>query len=185
MPNLYIGVDPGQSGAIAWYWNGQMRCEVMPSTEKDIWDLIGWDIRMGTSDDLFACLEYVRTMPNQGISSAFTFGWGYGGLRMALTAAEIPFEDVIPHTWQKALGIPKRKPHTKKKKVVNRKGKLVTKKYGGETGSQWKKRLKAKAQQLYPKLEIWSLPRSEGKQLAVADAILIATYCMRKQEGLL
>jgi crossover junction endodeoxyribonuclease RuvC len=43
-------------------------------------------------------------MPKQGVTSAFTFGKGYGALLMALTAAGIPFETVTPQRWQKALG---------------------------------------------------------------------------------
>jgi hypothetical protein len=39
-----------------------------------------------------------------GVVSAFTFGRGYGGLLMALTALEIPFVDVSPQKWQGAIG---------------------------------------------------------------------------------
>ena len=84
----------------------------------------------------------------------FKFGMSYGGLRMALTAAQIPFESATPQNWQKSLGIGK-------------KGKT-------ETRTSFKNRLKAKAQQLFPNLKV---------TLATSDALLLAEYCRRKRTG--
>lgn len=67
-------------------------------TERDVLDLLQ------SYGEARAVLEFVRTMPKQGIVSAFTFGRGYGGLRMALVAARIPFVEVVPRKWQGALG---------------------------------------------------------------------------------
>jgi hypothetical protein len=39
-----------------------------------------------------------------GVTSAFTFGRGYGSLLMALTAKRVPFDEVPPGTWQKTMG---------------------------------------------------------------------------------
>jgi Holliday junction resolvasome RuvABC endonuclease subunit len=89
-------------------------------------------------------------MPKQGVASSFKFGVNYGIVRMALTAAGIPFEEVTPQAWQKALGI------THRKKT--------------ETPSEWKNRLRARAQQLFPSVSL---------TLATADALLIAEYCRR------
>ena len=75
---------------------------------------------------------------------------------MALIAAGIPFEEVIPRTWQKGVGITPR-------------GK-------GETKTRFKNRLKAKASQLFPKVNV---------TLATADALLIAEFCRRKRTGTL
>jgi hypothetical protein len=38
-----------------------------------------------------------------GVVSAFTFGRGYGALRMALTMFDLHFEEVTPRQWQKAM----------------------------------------------------------------------------------
>lgn len=43
-------------------------------------------------------------MPGQGVTSMFTFGMGYGALRMAVLASGIPFEGVTPQAWMKGLG---------------------------------------------------------------------------------
>ena len=103
-----IGIDPGQSGGIAWHEDGEMRVEKMPETISDLWRLIdsivdGWGMiyRLGQTK---AYIEQVHSMPGQGVASSFKFGRGYGNLEMALTAANIPFERVTPQKWQKAMG---------------------------------------------------------------------------------
>jgi hypothetical protein len=81
----------------------------------------------------------------------FKFGMGYGALRMALTALEIKYEEVPPQKWQKELGI-------------------VTRNKERESHTQFKNRLKAKAQQLFPTMDV---------TLKTCDALLIAEFCRR------
>lgn len=150
---IYVGVDPGQSGGLATICSGLIVVTPMPATERDIWE---WFADLSGMGDCLGVIERVHSMPKQGVASTFKFGWGYGGLRMALIAASIPFEDVIPRTWQKAFG-------TSPKKRT-------------ETKTQWKNRLKAKAQQLFPGVAV---------TLETADAVLIAEFCRRKNLGLL
>jgi hypothetical protein len=132
--------------------------------------------------DVVAVIEKVSTSPQMGVASAGTFMKGYGTLLMALTAAGISFEEITPQVWQKALHIPPRKKGVKRR-VPNPKkpSKMKTIVKGGETDRQWKGRLRNKAQQLFPSLEVWR--GTIGNQLAVADAILIAEFCRRRQEG--
>lgn len=167
---VYIGIDPGKSGGIAMVADqGAVKLLVpMPSTDHDLWAVFDhiMDDRGEYELDLFACLENVHAMPGQGVASMFTFGQGLGSLRMALTAAGIPFEMPTPQSWMKSLGIPSRR-----KEV--RKGKRVVK--PAETPGQYKKRLKAKAQQLFPGVE--------GITDKTADALLIAEYCRRNRTG--
>lgn len=148
----YMGVDPGGSGGVAVICGKEITIKSMPDTEQDVWN---W-IRGFQTVGLFATIEKVGGFigKNQPGSAMFKFGQSYGSLRMALIAASIPFEEVVPQTWQKGLSIPK--------------------KTDKESKTQWKNRLKAKAQQLFPKEKI---------TLATADAILIAEYCRRKREG--
>ena len=165
---VYLGIDPGASGGlVAWDSWEVVNAVPMSPTESDIWlwlrgvsgrfNLHGeWE-----GHDCQAIIEkvggYVGDAGNPG-SSMFKFGASYGGLRMALIAAGIPFEEVTPQAWQKAFGISPRK------------------KKAGESKIQWKNRLKARAQQLFPNMKV---------TLATADALLIATYCKRKHEGTL
>lgn len=149
----YLGIDPGQSGGIVTVNSSGRSSDSykMPSTELDIYNLL-----RVLSPIKFCLIEKVHSMPKQGIASAFKFGKGYGGLRMALIACEIPFDEVTPQKWQKGLSIPPKKK--------------------SETPVKWKNRLKQKAQQLFPQ---------EKVTLATADALLIAEYCRRREEGLL
>lgn len=162
VPNrIYIGIDPGQAGGlVALFSSGRIEATPMPATERDIWL---WFRDLGEFNIAHAVIEKVHSMPDQSSQSSFTFGKGYGGLRMCLVAAGIPFEEVDPRSWQKALAIP-----SKKKE---------------ESKGAWKNRLLALAQQLYPVLPLWTEKKAKGKQLAIADALLIATYCQRKHEG--
>jgi hypothetical protein len=104
-----IGIDPGQSGGIAWIdEKGRACAEKMPETLADLWELLQ-SVKHGQSvlpkeSDCRAFIEQVHSSPQMGVKSAFTFGQGFGHLEMALTAAGIPFERVRPQAWQKALG---------------------------------------------------------------------------------
>ena len=174
LPFIFIGVDPGQGGGLAALTieGAVLSCTKMPDTERDVWD---WFISVTRGcGRAYGTIEKVHSMPQQGVSSTFKFGVSYGGLRMALVAAKLIFGEVTPQRWIKGLEIPPRKPHRSTKQVQYTKGKNKGKwhevKYGGETGSEWKNRLKAKAQQLFPQ---------EKVTLATADALLIAEYCRR------
>ena len=95
-----IGIDPGVNGGIAWIDDEGNHAVKMPKTDKDIWLLLA----VLEDTDAFAYLEYVRSSPQMCVASAFTFGRGYGGLRMALIAAGIPFEEITPKKWQRIMG---------------------------------------------------------------------------------
>jgi hypothetical protein len=132
-----IGIDPGKNGGIAWIQDGKPCVEKMPETLRDLWELI-CDINSATNGTPYerlmaACwtpkayIEQVHSSPQMGVTSAFTFGNGFGHLEMALTAAGIPFERVRPQVWQKAMG------------CMSKGNKNVT---------------KAKAQELFPSLKV-------------------------------
>jgi len=98
----YIGIDPGKSGGMAVIEsNGEVFAWPFKNeTECGIWEII-YD---NSCQRVVAMLEQVHAMPKQGVSSSFNFGMSYGALRMALIAAEIPFETVTPGKWQRVLG---------------------------------------------------------------------------------
>lgn len=147
----YIGIDPGQHGGIAVLSESGEVVEVvkMPPTPQDLLDFLEQ-----YSEDSFCTLERVGGMPGNGGSAMFNFGKGYGHLQMALLALHIPTEDVTPNKWEKTY-------------------QLGT--CGKFTNTEWKNRLKAKAQQMFPHL---------GRQitLATCDALLIAEYGRRQMK---
>jgi len=153
--SLYLGIDPGKSGGIATVTsNGVPEAHKMPPTETDTLSLITSFQEEGGEGVKFAVIEKVGARPGDGVVSMFKFGMGYGSLRMALIALGIPFEEVRPQTWQKGLDIPPRKKSGR----------------GAESHTQFKNRLKAKAQQLFPDVDV---------TLAICDALLIAEFCRR------
>lgn len=100
---IYIGIDPGASGGIAAIDDRRV-LEAWALSELS--DREVFNVLAGLSDSNLctAVLERVRSSPQMGVVSAFTFGRGYGTLRMALTAAAIPFDEVLPAKWQQVLG---------------------------------------------------------------------------------
>jgi len=98
-----------------------------------------------------------------GVTSAFTFGRNCEMPSAMLSALGIPYEEIRPQVWIRYLNIPSRK--------KDRSGK------GGETTAEWKNRLRAKAHQLFPRLDLWQ--ETKRIQYAVCDALLIAEYCRR------
>lgn len=97
----YMGIDPGKSGAVVVMdEDGEVNLCKLDGTERDIADFM----RTYRRDCEFAFLERVSAMPRQGVSSTFKFGTSYGFLRGCLISMEIPFEEVTPQKWQKAMG---------------------------------------------------------------------------------
>lgn len=154
----YIGIDPGANGGLVCLFDDKTFIQMMPETERDIWD---W-FNQWKGVPVFGIIEKVGGFmggTGRNVASGhtmFNFGLSYGVLRMAFIAAEIPFEEVPPRTWQKGLKIP---PMSRT-----------------ESKTEFKNRLKGLAQQLFP---------LEKVTLATSDALLIAEYCRRKREGCL
>jgi len=151
---IYLGIDPGLSGGIAVIKQQTIEWFQMPKTEKDTWNLIR---QFGEVPCRCIIEQIVPNLWGKGKSSVAKLYANYMALRMALTAAEIAFEDVTAGTWQKGIGIKRKK---------------------DEPRGQLKGRLRAKCQQFFPRISLWE--RTKGEQLAVCDAILIALYCQRQ-----
>jgi len=140
-----MAIDPGKNGGIAIFSLKENRViEVikMPDTPQDLLSFI-----TTYQNNTICYLEKVGGLPGMGGSSMFNFGKGFGHLEMALLCRKIPTVEVTPQKWQKAL-------------QLGNKGKKST--------TEWKNKLKIKAQQLYPYV---------GKiTLAISDALLILKY---------
>jgi hypothetical protein len=156
----FIGIDPGQAGGLVMLsQNGQpLEARGMPEQEEQIWTLLhSW--RSRPEDGVCAYLEKVRSSPQMSKGSIFVFGWGYGGLRMGLIAAGIPFVEVAPQKWQKFLGV-RDKTGARPLEDVNK--------------TEKKNRHKVKAAELFPTLSMTH---------KLADAALIAEYGRRIERG--
>jgi len=100
--NLFMGVDPGMTGAAA-----------LLTATGDVVDLIEFEkhtipevsrLFFKYSDQInFAILEKVASRPGQGAPSTFKFGRASGIVYALLIAYGIPFEEHIPQLWMKYL----------------------------------------------------------------------------------
>lgn len=154
----YLGIDPGVSGGLACLDEDGSVIEVqrMPETDGDLLAMIV----MMRGDAAQAMLERVRSSPRMGSSAAFTFGQGYGRLRMALLACGVPFAEVMPRRWQMALGC-----HM-----------AGLGKFGERDDVAAKNHTKGYAQSWFPRVKVTH---------AVADALLIAEYARRLGRGMI
>jgi len=98
---IYLGVDPGASGAVAAIDDLGHVVRVVKNcgTERDTFEaFIGYE-----TSELIAVIEQVHSMPEQGVASSFKFGQSYGFLRGCLIGAGIRFSEVTPRQWQMAM----------------------------------------------------------------------------------
>lgn len=162
---VFIGIDPGENGAVASVQGDRViLVNIKGITDRDLWAYLYTTVAACTGN-CFACIELQTPRPTNIPDGKG--GWRqtilastcvlYGRYHQAvafLIAAGIPFEIVPPKRWQNGLH--------------------VGAKAKGTKDNEWKNVLKAKAQQLFPE---------EKVTLANADALLLAEYCRRKQEG--
>ena len=65
---------------------------------------------------IYLGIEKVHSMPNQGVSSTFTFGQRLGEIEGVLKTIGFKYELIPPQVWQKSCGIP---PKSDKKAIAN------------------------------------------------------------------
>ncbi len=101
-----LGVDPGSSGAIAFYFPtyDRLTVEDMPVVGRDV-DAATLAARIRQMLPTHAVVEQVASRPGQGVSSVFRFGVGYGVVLGVIAALEIPVHLVTPNRWKKACGL--------------------------------------------------------------------------------
>lgn len=158
---LICGLDPGLSGAIAFYdpTTGEVETIDMPTLAITRNSKAKREISPHALSELFwkrhaghAVLEQVGAMPGQGTSSMFSFGKSYGVAIGVLAAVGVPYTLVPPVKWKRALGV-----------------------------GEGKDAARARASQLLPQAsEQWPLKKDHGK----ADAALLAYYGAREFAGI-
>lgn len=149
-----LAIDPGASGGVAI----RNRDAALEAAHK-MWDTEG-DVVEGLrhyiacSDNPTIYLEQVGGFigkPQPG-SAMFKFGRNFGFLLGAAQAFGYRIVLVRPQDWQKTLGLGNK---------------------GSMSKTEWKNKLKQKAQQLYPHINV---------TLATADALLILEHAKQKEK---
>ena len=109
---MKLGVDVGLQGAIA-ILNDDLSLE-------DVFDMPIMPLKKGKNQvnasalatilridkqPAIAYVEAVSAMPNQGVSSMFSFGTSYGIVQGVLAALGIPIVLITPQSWKKKAGL--------------------------------------------------------------------------------
>ena len=117
MSKAWIGIDPGFDGALCFLVDNPVTRSAsvsvidMPTLvisgkknrrEIDIPALVRI-LSPYAGAECVAGLELVHSMPQQGVSSSFTFGKGFGILMGVLGALKIPYQLITPQAWKKML----------------------------------------------------------------------------------
>ena len=106
---LYIGIDPGFSGAwgIIDHHGNYKGCGDMHHTDKYLLTQVIYEQIFDSiqGDDFEVVVETVHSMPKQGVASSFKFGVAYGGATALADRLNSAWHMVTPQVWKKALGL--------------------------------------------------------------------------------
>ena len=149
-----IAIDPGQSGGVAFWNSNIIQAHSMPDTEGDILALL-----RSICENPGSTIAFVEEVGGyigkaQPASSAFKFGRGFGFLLGCLQTLGVRIELVRPQKWQKTLSLGNSKDCPNK--------------------TEWKNKLKAMAQRLFPQIHV---------TLATTDALLILEFAIRMKSN--
>ncbi len=173
-----IAVDPGASGGIVCLTNGTVKVWPMPATEGGILDVLRECGRLRVAGDTgIAYVEQIVKHIGAGIPAStmavYASNWGIsiGALMMAGWRVELP----TPQLWQKTLGLGIIGRQQVRKGLLGCELAMErdrVKKANSQLKRDWKNKLLATAQRLYPGVTV---------TLKTSDALLLAEYARRMQ----
>ena len=103
---MWVGIDPGATGGVAVLSKDRAEAIPMPTVAGEIWILEIARLLKELSPGLVV-LEKAQPMRKggrvQGVTSAFTYGMGFGAIRGMLETLEIPHRLVTPQAWKKVV----------------------------------------------------------------------------------
>ena len=157
----FTAIDPGANGGMATHIDGEIKCYEMPKTEHGVLELLRAQKIRGASHVFIEQVSGFIGKQQPG-SAMFKFGEGFGFLKGASMALRLEVKTITPQTWQKFLGIGKKKDFNYEAELTKgeRKGKVVTK-------NRWKEVLADHARMLFP---------NHCVDEKTADAMLILYY---------
>lgn len=168
MARLFVGIDPGATGAVALYCpdTGHLEVHDMPffeitvarKTRKRV-DIVGLIALLSdTGEDAIAAgaLEAVASRPTDSHVTAFAFGEAFGSIKGCLAAALVPYELVHPATWKKEFGL------------------------AGKKDADGADDARAAISRLMPQHAHFFRRKLDHNR---ADAALLAVYCARNHKG--
>ena len=127
---LIIGIDPGISGAICFFKDGEGKeiidMPVMAEGKKNkkqvngsqIYNELYSRINNTSKKDIFVIIEQVSAMPGQGVTSMFNFGQSFGVLKGICSAMQLSMHFVRPAKWKKYFGLIKTEKDASRTRVI-------------------------------------------------------------------
>ncbi len=127
---LIIGIDPGISGAICFFEDGQVKeiidMPVMADGKKNkrqingpqVYNEILKRINKLQKKDITVVIEQVSAMPGQGVTSMFNFGQSFGVLKGICSAMQLSMFFIRPAKWKKYFGLIKTEKDASRTKVI-------------------------------------------------------------------
>lgn len=150
MKTLFIGIDPGKSGGIAYIDTQDNISGTMPYSDTELLNLCR-DASHDWGKEVVCCLEKVGAMPGQGVVSMFSFGQSVGYIKGVLESFRIPYQEITPQKWKREFGLTSDK--AKSAEVCGR---------------------------LFPDVSLLATPRCKKPHDGMAEALLMAEYARRK-----
>jgi len=114
---IIIGIDPGISGSICFFEDGNILDVVeMPTMAEgkknkrqvngaQIFNEISKRVNKAEKQDVRVVIEQVSAMPGQGVTSMFNFGQSFGILKGICSAMQLPVYFIRPARWKKYYGL--------------------------------------------------------------------------------
>ena len=161
---MYIGIDPGKTGAIAFVGEKVVVEDLPLDKERQInssklYNNI-YQYYCSMEEPIEAIiLENIHASPAMGVTSSFSFGQTFGRIEGALSMFEnLPIIKVAPATWKATLAL---------------------------NNSAWskaekKKRSVQKAEEIFPELKDFLYGTRGGIKDGRAEALLLAEYGRRR-----
>ena len=127
---LIVGIDPGISGAICFFEDGQVKeiieMPVMADGKKNKRQINGPQtyneilkrINKFQKKDIIVIIEQVSAMPGQGVTSMFNFGQSFGVLKGICSAMQLSMFFIRPAKWKKYFGLIKTEKDASRTKVI-------------------------------------------------------------------
>ena len=114
---LVIGIDPGISGSICFFQDGEIKDVIeMPTmiegkknkkqvNGSQIFNEISEKIKNMDKKNIKVVIEHVTAMPGQGVTSMFNFGQSFGILKGICSAMQLSVYFVRPAKWKKYFNL--------------------------------------------------------------------------------
>lgn len=111
MRNLWLGVDPGLNGALAWVTDDGHLIDAIDMPVLEVNGKKKVSPQMLTADISYrmprlVVVEEVGAMPGQGVTSMFNFGYSAGIIAGVVAGLQLPIVLYRPAAWKRAAGVP-------------------------------------------------------------------------------